>query len=186
MPRRVRILARRLRVPDKCARHVRAHPPQVRPTLKRRFLETAPDAIRRYWARERPIELRPVSLQGFMAREPGEPVRHVWMRVNGGLPADQALHRCVLAYASDMMILDTALLAHGRSVFEESIQAASLDHALWFHRPFDAGEWLLYSQDSPATAGARGFTRGSVFTREGVLVASVAQEGLIRRRDDAR
>jgi acyl-CoA thioesterase-2 len=88
----------------------------------------------------------------------------------------------VLAYASDMTLLDSALIPHRRTVFETSIMAASLDHALWFHRPFRADEWLLYAQDSPNAAGARGLSRGSIFARDGRLVASVAQEGIIRER----
>ena len=88
----------------------------------------------------------------------------------------------MLAYVSDMTLLDTALVAHSRSLFDPDLQVASLDHALWFHRPFRADEWLLYAQDSPSTSGARGFARGSIFTRTGALVASVAQEGLIRQR----
>ena len=90
----------------------------------------------------------------------------------------------MLAYASDLTLLDSSLVAHGRTVFERSIQAASLDHALWFHRPFRADEWLLYTQDSPSASGARGFSRGLIFTRDGSLVASVAQEGLIRPREE--
>ena len=88
----------------------------------------------------------------------------------------------MLAYASDFSLLDTALIAHGKLMFDKDIQLASLDHALWFHRPFRADEWLLYAQDSPSSHGARGFCRGSVFTRDGPLVASVAQEGLMRQR----
>jgi acyl-CoA thioesterase II len=86
----------------------------------------------------------------------------------------------VLAYASDLTLLDASLIPHGRTVFEPEIQAASLDHALWIHRPFRADEWLLYAQESPSASGARGFSRGSIYTRDGVLVASVAQEGLVR------
>jgi acyl-CoA thioesterase-2 len=97
------------------------------------------------------------------------------------LPDDPAIHRCVLAYASDLTLLDTSLVPHGRSVLEEAIQAASLDHALWFHRPFRADEWLLYAQDTPSASGARGFARGLVYDRAGRLVASVAQEGLVRQ-----
>jgi acyl-CoA thioesterase-2 len=88
----------------------------------------------------------------------------------------------VLAYASDMTLLDTSLIPHGRTVFEPSIQPASLDHAMWFHRPFRADEWLLYAQDTPSAGGARGFSRGLIFKQDGTLVASVAQEGLIRER----
>jgi acyl-CoA thioesterase II len=103
-------------------------------------------------------------------------------RTTAPLPPAAAIHQCALAYASDMMLLDAALIPHGRTVFEKTIMAASLDHALWFHRPFRADEWLLYAQDSPNAAGGRGFARGLIFTRDGVLVASVAQEGLVRER----
>jgi acyl-CoA thioesterase-2 len=91
-------------------------------------------------------------------------------------------HECVLAYASDMLLLDSALIPHGRTVFEKSLMAASLDHALWFHRPFRADEWLLYAHDSPNLSGSRGFSRGLIFAGDGTLVASVAQEGLLRER----
>jgi acyl-CoA thioesterase-2 len=104
----------------------------------------------------------------------------VWIRATGHLPDDPSIHQCVLAYASDMTLLDTALVPHGRNFFDPEMKMASLDHALWFHRDFRADHWLLYSQDSPSAHGARGFTRGSVFDRQGTLVASVAQEGLIR------
>ena len=112
----------------------------------------------------------------------GRPVQHVWMRASGRLPDDAPLHQCVLAYASDFSLLDTALIAHGKLMFDKDIQLASLDHALWYHRPFRADDWLLYAQDSPSSHGARGFCRGSIFTRDGALVASVAQEGLMRQR----
>ncbi len=110
---------------------------------------------------------------------------NVWIRATGRLPDEPAIHQCVLAYASDMMLLDAALIPHGRSVFSEDIMAASLDHALWFHRPFRADEWLLYAQDSPNLAGSRGFSRGLIFAADGTLVASVAQEGLLRQRRNA-
>ena len=148
--------------------------------LKRQFMESATESVKKYWRRERPIEIRPVSLRHFMGREPLEPVQHVWFRATGALPEEAAIHKCVLAYASDMMLLDTSLYPHGRTLFDRDLQIASLDHALWFHRPFRADEWLLYVMDSPSGSGARGFTRGAIFTREGLHVASVAQEGLIR------
>ncbi len=109
---------------------------------------------------------------------------NVWLRAAAALPDDDALHRAVLAYASDMTLLDVSLIPHGRSVFDPQVQAASLDHALWFHGPVKADDWLLYAQDSPAAGGARGFARGQIFDRSGRLVASVAQEGLIRPRLD--
>lgn len=153
--------------------------------LKEKFLDRMPDQIRRYFERERPIEIRPVDLSRFFSQERRRPRQHVWMRATGALPDDPALHQSALAYASDFTLLDTALIAHGRMLYDPNLMLASLDHALWFHRSFRADDWLLYVQDSPAAAGARGFCRGSVYTREGVLVASVAQEGLIReiRRD---
>ncbi len=152
--------------------------------IARLYLQGAPESVRRYWERERPIELRPVDLRHYQGREALEPVQNVWVRTTGPLPDDPEIHRCVLAYASDMTLLDTSMFAHGRSIFDPDLQAASLDHALWFHRPFRADEWLLYAEDSPSASGGRGFTRGSLFTRDGVLVASVAQEGLIRLRPD--
>jgi acyl-CoA thioesterase-2 len=145
-------------------------------------LAAAPEGMRRYWERPRPLELRPVDLRHFLSRDALDPVQRVWVRTTGQLPDDPEIHRCVLAYASDMTLLDTSLFAHGRMVFDDDLQVASLDHALWFHRPFRADEWLLYAEDSPSTSGGRGFNRGSLFTRDGVLVASVAQEGLIRVR----
>jgi len=123
-----------------------------------------------------------VQFARYLSRDHRDPHFHVWMRATEPLPEDPAIHQCVLAYASDMMLLDSALIPHGRTVFEKSIQGASLDHALWFHRPFRADEWLLYAQDTPNAEGARGFSRGLIFKRDGTLVASVAQEGLIRER----
>jgi len=147
-----------------------------------------PEAIAAYFGRERPIALWPVDLNRYIAagtsgRTP-EPVFNVWLRAASALPDDPALHRAVLAYASDMTLLDVSLIPHGRSVFDPTIQAASLDHALWFHRPVKIDDWLLYAQDSPVAGGARGFARGQIFDRAGNLVASVAQEGLIRPTKD--
>ena len=154
--------------------------------LKARFLDTLPDNIRAYWSMDRPIELRPVDSSRFFSSVPHPegtmPVQHVWMRATGRLPDDLPLHQCVLAFASDFTLLDTALVAHGRQTFDPTLQMASLDHAVWFHRPFRADEWMLYAQDSPSASGARGLSRGLVYTRDGVLVASVAQEGLMRPR----
>jgi acyl-CoA thioesterase-2 len=145
-------------------------------------IPSMPQPVRAWYERERPIEIRPVDMmRRFQAGHAGENGFQVWIRTTGPLPDDPAIHRCVLAYASDLTLLDTSLVPHGRSVLEETVQAASLDHALWFHRPFRADEWLLYAQDSPSASGARGFSRGLVFDRKGRLVASVAQEGLIRQ-----
>jgi acyl-CoA thioesterase-2 len=150
--------------------------------LIEKFGSVMPEPIKRWFASDRAIEARPVDPSRYVRHEPGAPVQDVWLRAAGPLPDDPAIHRAVLAYLSDMTLLDTALIGHGYYVFDPRLQVASLDHALWFHRPFRADEWLLYAQDSPNSSGARGLTRGLFFSREGQLVASVMQEGLIRRR----
>jgi acyl-CoA thioesterase-2 len=149
---------------------------------KERVLAKMPDTVRRYYERERPIELRPVEYGRYLGQKYEDGRFNVWIRTTGRLPDDPAIHQCVLAYASDLTLLDTALVPHGRTLFEKEFMAASLDHALWIHRPFRADDWLLYAQDSPNLSGARGFSRGLIFTRDGTLVASVAQEGLVRKR----
>jgi acyl-CoA thioesterase-2 len=143
-------------------------------------------AIGRLFERERAlaIELRPVDVSRYLRHEPVASQQYIWIRAASPLPDDPAVHRAALAYLSDLTLLETALAAHGRSVFDGGVQMASLDHAVWFHRPFRADEWLLYAQDSPNAGGARGFTRGLLYTRDMRLVASVAQEGLIRLRPD--
>ena len=147
-----------------------------------RVLSLMPDPVRRYYDRERPIELRPVEYGRYLGEKLEGGRFHMWIRATERLPDEPAIHQCVLAYASDMTLLDAALIPHGRTVFHQDIMAASLDHALWFHRPFRADEWLLYAQDSPNLSGARGFSRGLIFALDGTLVASVAQEGLLRQR----
>jgi len=150
-----------------------------------RYGERMPPNMKRYFSRERPIELRPTRPMYYLEPQAGLPAQqNVWIRATAPLPDDRALHQCVLAYASDMTILDTALVPHGRSVFSADLMLASIDHALWFHRDFRTDDWLLYSQDSPSASGALGFTRGLIFRPDGQLVASVAQEGLIRLRRD--
>lgn len=148
--------------------------------LAERFGAAMPQHVRAYLARPRPIDVRPCDLSHYLGGKGGAAAQKVWMRTAGRLPDDPAIHRAALAYQSDLSLLGTALIPHGRSVFSRSVQCASLDHALWIHRPFRADEWLLYSQDSPSASGARGFNRGAFFDRQGRLVASVAQEGLIR------
>jgi acyl-CoA thioesterase-2 len=148
--------------------------------MRKNILPTMPDPVRRYYERERPIELRPVEFERYRGKKLTDGRFNVWIKTTGPLPDDPAIHRCVLAYTSDMGLLDTALVPHGRTLFEKEFMAASLDHALWLHRPFRADEWLLYSQDSINLHGSRGFARGLIFTRDGTLVASVAQEGLVR------
>jgi acyl-CoA thioesterase II len=159
--------------------------PEALPTeaeMKERVWPVMPEPVRRYYERERPIELRPVDYRRYLGEKSEDGRFYVWIRATGNLPDAPAIHQCVLAYASDMTLLDAALIPYGRSVFDKDIMAASLDHALWFHRPFRADQWLLYAQDSPNLADSRGFSRGLIFTRDGTLVASVAQEGLLRQR----
>ena len=110
------------------------------------------------------------------------PAIHVWIRTASKLPDDPALHMCALAYASDFSLLDAAMARYGRTLFDRRMMPASLDHAMWFHRPFRADEWLLYAQDSPSAQDGRGLTRGLIFKPDGTLVASVAQEGSVRQR----
>jgi acyl-CoA thioesterase-2 len=142
-----------------------------------------PPAMRAWVERERPFETRSVLGRGPFTLSGDRPARpaidHIWLRTREPLPDDPVLQRALLAFVSDMSLLDTALLPHGKSIFS-GVKVASLDHAMWFHRPFRADDWLLYVQDSPSASGARGFNRGAIYTRDGVLVASVAQEGLIR------
>jgi acyl-CoA thioesterase-2 len=134
---------------------------------------------------ESPIDLRSIGLMS--AEAAGDPSLRttqnlIWLRVDGDLPDDPLLHVCLMTYASDMTLLDSVLLGHGLSWLDGSTSGASLDHAMWFHRPFRADRWLLYAQESPVASGARGLARGQVFTAEGELVVSVVQEGLIRSR----
>jgi acyl-CoA thioesterase II len=136
--------------------------------------------------RDHPIELRSVGpLSVELARDPSlrpadDHSNLVWVRVTERLPDEPLLHVCLMTYISDLTLMDTVLLSQGRSWFDGTVAGASLDHAMWFHRPFRADQWLLYAQESPVAAGARGLVRGQVFTAGGELVVSVVQEGLIR------
>ncbi len=150
--------------------------------LREKLLPKLPDIARIYWERDRPIELRPADLSRFTRSDKRIPAQNIWIRVKDSLPDDPSLHQCALAYASDFSLLDTALAAHGRILFDPTLMVASLDHAIWFHRDFRADEWLLYAQDSPSAEGGRALCRGNIFRRDGTLVASVAQEGLIREK----
>ena len=141
----------------------------------------APGEVQRWLASDRPIDLRYVTPFDPIDPEKLPPRQLVWLRADGALPDSRLLHQCVVAYASDLTLLDTAGLPHAISWVDRRWQIASLDHAMWFHRDFRADEWLLFEQHSPAAAGARGFTSGRLFTRDGALVVSVVQEGLFRR-----
>ena len=142
--------------------------------------DNVPEAIRKFWARERPLEIKPVILEHYTTRKKLPPQQRVWVRTSGDVPDYLALQAAILAYLSDMTLLDTSTFAHGRTGFDPDLMMASLDHAMWFHRPHKLDDWLLYSQDSPNAIGARGFTRGFLYGRDGRLIASVAQEGLVR------
>lgn len=141
-----------------------------------------PEAIRKFWARERPLEVKPVNVDHYTSSDPLPPRQSVWMRTTGDVPNERPLQSAILAYLSDMTLLDTANFAHGRTGFDPRLQMASLDHAMWFHRQHALDDWLLYTQDSPNMIGSRGFSRGLLYSRDGHLIASVAQEGLIRER----
>ena len=131
-----------------------------------------------------PIERKPVGRRDYLSPEPQEPEQQIWFKALGDLGDDPGRHQTVLAFMSDFALLGTALLPHTYTGMSDGLQAASLDHALWFHRPFKADEYLLYCLDSPSAAAGRGFSRGSFYTRDGVLIASTAQESLIRPRKD--
>jgi len=151
--------------------------------IEAQYGELLPKGLRLWFdVKKHPIETKFVDVARFIDRQKRPPIQYIWFRAAGRLPDDPAIHRALLAYMSDLTLLDTAFIAHGLTVFDAGLQVASLDHALWFHRPFRADEWLLYAQDSPNSSGARGLTRGLIYTRDGVLAASVAQEGLIRQR----
>lgn len=148
--------------------------------LARRVEHLIPERFRETLTSERAVDYRPVDPVDPFAPEATDAELEVWLRANGELPDDPLVHQAILAYASDYGLLGTALRPHARSVMDPRIMAASLDHAIWFHRPFRADAWLLYAMEGPSAAGARAFTRGTVHDREGRHVASVAQEGLVR------
>jgi len=154
--------------------------PESLPTITERYADDH-TAAAQYWTRQRPIDLRHVEQPIFVHSAP-ERARHqaVWMKAVGRLPDDPRLHTAVLAYASDYVLLEPVLRAHGRNWSDPDFKVASLDHAMWWHRPARTDEWLLYVHDSPSASGARGLGVGRIYTRDGVLAASVAQEGMFR------
>jgi len=149
-------------------------PPEVSARLHER--------LRAYLLRKRPFLIRPVNAPDLLRPEKMEPIKHVWIKAVDSLPDDSLLHQALFAYVSDYELLSTATLPHAINFRDSNVQMASLDHAIWFHRPFRADEWLLFSYDSPSASGSRGLARGQVFSRDGRLVASTAQEGLMRIR----
>ncbi len=154
--------------------------------VKKKFAEFAPENMQRFMDKEWPVEIRvePENIPYFSTKR--EPRRDVWFRAVEGLPNDQEFHKCALAYASDFNLLSTALLPHRTAFPDPEMILASLDHAMWFHRPFDIREWLLYQVESPSASNARGFCTGHIFDQTGHLVASVSQEGLMRPIGDHR
>lgn len=152
----------------------------TRDELVRLHFDAIPEADRHWVAHPRPIDVRHVQLPTFFGGKPSAGPSLVWMRVPRALGDDPALHQRLLAYMSDLTLLDNIVLPHGRNGRLGPVMVASIDHAVWFHRSLRVDDWLLYVQDSPAAAGARGFARGTIFARSGELVASVAQEGLLR------
>jgi acyl-CoA thioesterase II len=156
--------------------------PETLPDLAqfRASLEGLSPTLLKILDQKRPFEFKPTEVPNFTRPEKRPPFKYVWIRAVDKLPDDEALHRCLLAYASDFQLLDTALKPHALSMARDKLVIASIDHAMWFHRSLRVDDWLLYAMDSPSASGARGFTRGSIFARDGRLVASVAQEGLIR------
>lgn len=148
--------------------------------LRKEVAEKLPESWHEMFLRPRPIELRPVEKWDLFDPKPTDPVRHQWMRANIPMNDDPKIHQALLAYSSDMSLMGTAMLPHGETFMQKGYMGASLDHAMWFHRPFRMDEWLLYVNDSPVAYGARGYNRGAFYSRDGVLVASAMQEGLIR------
>ncbi len=187
-------LAASFQVPEEGLEHQSSMPQVPRPeTLKdvtdyrRQLLDRVPEAaLPRYLLHERPFEFRPVQLPQFIDPEPREPRVNIWFKTVGPMPDDDDLHRNMLAYLSDYYLIGTATRPHGVSVFSKELQLASLDHALWFQRPFRIDEWLLYSIESPSASGGRGLSRGQIFREDGALVAVVAQEGVMRLWPEAK
>jgi acyl-CoA thioesterase-2 len=180
-------MAASFQVPEQGLEHAAVMPsvpgpeglPDVR-ELKPGILEKVPEKMRRFLVHDRPFEFRPVEPIHVVAPPRADPVRHIWIKTVDALPDDPDLHRNVLAYVSDYQLVATATLPHGIHFAEGNVQLASLDHAMWFHRPFRVDDWLLYAMQSPNASGGRGFALGRFFTRAGELVASTAQEGVVR------
>lgn len=144
--------------------------------------DALPNAVREIFLAEKPIEIRPIVQYNWFNPEKTDSKSQIWMKTNGDLPDDLHIHSCMLAYASDFHFLPTALLPHGTSHLLPNFQIATVDHAMWFHRPFRFDDWLLYCMDSPSASNGRGLVRGQIYNRQGELVASTMQEGVIRQR----
>lgn len=149
---------------------------------RRKFKEFIPEKLRDQYTQDRPIEIRPIDPINYLAPDIRKPYKQNWFRAIAALPDDPVIHQCILAYASDFGLLGTSMLPHGVSFMGKGMQVASLDHAIWFHRDFRVDDWLLYDMDSPSSSRGRGLNRGNIYNQQGVLVASVCQEALIRKR----
>lgn len=163
-------------------------PPEELPDSSRpppQLLARMPERLRHFLEQPRPFEFRLVQPLDYLRPGSAPPSRQVWFRAVDRLPGDERLHRCLLAYLSDYFLLDTATLPHGSALLGKTVVMASIDHAMWFHRPLRVDDWLLYAVESPSASGARGFARAGVYARDGRLVASTAQEGLVRLRREA-
>ena len=152
--------------------------------IKPEWVEQLPLRIKRMLTRERPFESKPVQIPHFLTNKTSEPSKQSWIRAKGDVPSDPELHQALLAYVSDYDLLTTAILPHGTNLLQNRFQMASLDHAMWFHKPIKIDEWHLFSYESTRSSGARGLTRAEIFTKDGELVASATQEGLMRLRGE--
>jgi len=191
--RPILILAASFKTPEKGPEHQAAMPEVPGPEgltsmvdINLSIIDKVPEKMRRFLAHKPPFEFRPVQAPKFVDPSAREPVKHIWMRACSGLPDDMELHRNLLAYVSDYELLSTATLPLQIEFDSKPLLMASLDHAMWFHREARVDQWLLYAFDSPITIGGRGFSRGQIFTRDGQLVASLAQEGVVRVWDPER
>ena len=178
-----------LQVPEEGLNHQDAMPDVPPPEdlksdveLRSGMVDAIPEKFRAHFTRPRPIEIRPVAPRPFLKPEKSEPHQASWFRISAPIDDDASMHRAILAYASDMALLGTGTLPHGVNWMTHNMQSASLDHSIWLHEDFRVDDWLLYSCDSPWAGHARSFNRGQIFSRDGRLVASVAQEGLMRLR----
>ena len=150
--------------------------------IARALAHLLPPQVKEKFLCDKPLEIRPVEFHNPMKGHTAEPKRQVWIRANGTVPEDFRVHQYLLGYASDFNFLPVALQPHGVGFLEKGMQVATIDHSMWFHRPFNMNDWLLYSVESTSASSARGFVRGEFYTQDGVLVASTVQEGVMRNR----
>ncbi len=153
--------------------------------IKPEWVEQLPARIKRMLTRRRPFEVRPVEIPHFLTNQTGEPIKHSWIRANGKVPNHEGLHQALLAYVSDYDLLTTAILPHGTNLMQNRFQMASLDHAMWFHKPMMIDQWMLFAYESTRSSGSRGFARAEIFAQDGTLIASTSQEGLMRVRRES-